>query len=275
MAFDQLTPLPDFNGVAAGQTATVNLDLGPTYDVFYLEHTVGGNAATIAQLKDNIEEVLFKINSIEVRRYRSGEEIIQLLEGRGIAAADGFLTIPFAEFWRETLVGVDVFALGTLGLGSVQITVKLKSGITNPTLKLHARQSPARDFSPIKLIRNNSVAITTIGENLFKPVIDADLEVMHFKTDDLERIRIKYDDIEILNATPALLKLEMQNVENKEPINGFVSVDFNLLNRALSKLDMQIPLSNGQKRLVKNLNFYLTTTTGDDIPIIEERIGLN
>ena len=133
-------PLPNFTGVAAGQTATMTLASGGnlTYHkivlAFYCTNSGNGNQAN---LESYVTQVRMKINGT-VQRTFSAKEIDSInafynrsLQTNGTSA---YLEIFLSEPWRSSAAEEDVLAWGTADVQNFTIEVDIAAGVTGPTL---------------------------------------------------------------------------------------------------------------------------------------------
>lgn len=93
----------NFNAVAAGQTATLNLPATRIYHGVRLVYTtVTAGGATQANMEAELTEIRIKVNG-KVQRRLSAAHIFALNAYRGKAFETGLLPIFFSEPWRRTV----------------------------------------------------------------------------------------------------------------------------------------------------------------------------
>ena len=97
--------LPGFEGVAAGQTATLRLPIGRTYEQLLITYA----GATIAQLN----EMRIVANGDVIHRVTELTKLDSLNKFNGRAAAAGVIVFDFTRFNMRTRASEEVYALGT------------------------------------------------------------------------------------------------------------------------------------------------------------------
>lgn len=97
--------LPGFEGVAAGQTATLRLPIGRTYEQLLLTYS----GATLAQL----DELRIISNGDVIHRITEVSKLDSLNQYNGRAAAAGVIVFDFTRFGMRTRAAEEVYALGT------------------------------------------------------------------------------------------------------------------------------------------------------------------
>jgi hypothetical protein len=132
---------PTFSGVAAGQNAVCELDLGMRYHIFWL--ILGNNAVAANALANLVGEIRVKVNG-KVQRTHTAVELNALNAVNGAAYAektsgtDGqadrrhYLPIFFAEPWRKGNYEAQVKAWNAVGISSLQIEVDIVAGLAAP-----------------------------------------------------------------------------------------------------------------------------------------------
>ena len=139
--------MPSFQGVAAGQTATVMLPIGLSYHELLMNFA----GITLAQMN----EIRVVANGKVIQRYASGTQLnaMNLFEGR--AAATTVLTIPLGDrFGLKSRAGIEFTKLGTGMLDdkrpvtSLYVEVDIDAAAAAPVLSMIAIQSDP-DYSGI------------------------------------------------------------------------------------------------------------------------------
>lgn len=140
-------PAPSFNGVAVGQPATSNLQVGPGYTYAGITFRVlkNGTLVTLANLGTDVSEIRVEADGDVIRRitpallasYLGAKNLESgLTNGASTAVASGF--IPFADPTRRTPQGEEATALGTVGVKQLLLVVVLKDPGTSPTYTVTA-----------------------------------------------------------------------------------------------------------------------------------------
>ena len=108
--------LPGFEGVAAGQTATLRLPIGRKYHALFIAYA----GVTLAQMT----EIRVIANGKPIHRYTAAErDTINQFDG--IVAAAGILTIPFNRVGLKTRAAEEETAINTGGPGFASLTVEI------------------------------------------------------------------------------------------------------------------------------------------------------
>lgn len=131
--------MPPFQGVAAGQTATVLLPIGRRYHNLLLSYA----GVTLAQMT----EIRVLVNGQILHRYSATErDTLNQFDGR--AAAGGILVIPFNRYNLLTRAGEELTALNTgVGLAgnaviaTLSVEIDISGAAAAPALSLIADQS--------------------------------------------------------------------------------------------------------------------------------------
>lgn len=162
--------MPDFNGVAAGQTATVQLPNSGIYHQVRLQYqTTTAGGATQANMEAEIDEMRVKING-KVQRTLSGAQLFAINAYHGIpvlagsASIRGVLPLYFSEPWRRSAAGEDAGAWGMADVDTFQIEVDINSGATSPQLGLTAvRDRGSRVMGLITKYRRHTINVGATG----------------------------------------------------------------------------------------------------------------
>lgn len=150
--------MPSAQGVAPGQTATINLPIGWTYEDFDVQ--VSANLGTgdalvpVANWGDVFSEVRLVVNG-KVTYRAPGDFIADLAEFYGETLVAGSLPILLARSWMRLEAGWLMGAYGTNGMRTFDLEMDIKSSVTAvSSLKVFAGQSlsprgPGEAFHPV------------------------------------------------------------------------------------------------------------------------------
>ena len=97
--------MPSFEGVAAGQTATLRMPIGRTYEQLLITYS----GATLAQLN----ELRIIANGEVIHRVTELSKLDSMNKFEGRAAAGGVIVFDFNRYGLKTRAGVEYTALGT------------------------------------------------------------------------------------------------------------------------------------------------------------------
>ncbi|MEL4471108.1 major capsid protein P2 [Shewanella algae] len=226
--------LPSLSNVAAGNTATLELPLGLTYQSLHFLYT----GVTLAQLKN----IRVEVNGKPIREYTDGNELLKENDYYGYGTEAGTLDIHFKRDEMKTLEEARSFSLGTSSkpyqvgqqmvtppaIANVTIRMDIDAGAASPTLEAYAIQSPA---SPIGFITKKknfpkqiSVGVTEI-DNLPRPNT-ARIGAFHVVTAAaITKIEVEMDSIKIFEL-PVTLAKKVQSDHGRAPQADRYVVDF-------------------------------------------------
>lgn len=153
--------LPSFEGVAAGQTATLRCTIGLTYHQILIAYS----GATLAQL-DALRviangQIIWRVTEV------SKLDLINRFQGR--AAASGVIVVDFDRHNLRTIDGEEVTALGTghpedaNPITTLSIEVDVNAAASSPVLSAKAIQSEARPVGLVKHIREFNYTASATG----------------------------------------------------------------------------------------------------------------
>lgn len=258
-----LITAPNFNGVAAGQTATLQL---PTGNVTYhkLVLAVGTSEAgggSQANIEAGITQIRLKLNG-KTQRTMSAKELdsINAFYGRSFQTRNslGYLEIFFSEPWRRDSRGEDALAWGTQDISTFQVEVDIAAGLTAPTLTPHVDvEYISRPNGLISkwLHYNQPVSSTGVVTNNTLPKRPADLyQAIHafpatstditdvtVKTDSVDRFKGTYFDMQSLLASES-----PGGITSFSPQSSMFHIVFDRTGRITDALPMQYVDAKGK-----------------------------
>ncbi|WP_428481906.1 major capsid protein P2 [Pyruvatibacter mobilis] len=264
-----LITMPNFNGVGAGQTATVNLPADGTYKKLDLRYTPGGTAANQATMEADIEEIRLRIEGKTVRTYTAAElNKINATYGKTFKA--GHLPIYFAEPWREGATQVEAYAWGMADITSFQVEVDIAAGATAPRLAMEAIWSSARqNMGVIKKTRRYNLSVTATGDNTWNPPKEEAITAFHFQTTDISNIKVLRDNEERVNVSPESVHERLDD-NGLTAQAGWTQVIFD----ATGDLPDALPMKKPDGSPVQDLRVTLTMSAATSHNILMETIGL-
>ena len=231
--------LPDFQGVAPGGTASLSLPLATTYDVIWLVLT--GTAVTVS----DVESLEVRANGDTFREYRNGLAGVAFENGFYSrfpypAASNGFVqqltetpdffpseldagavAVPIffnrPELARVSLADSRLFGFGTLGLDTASIVCKIASGApADIRIQAYSVNSGAREPG-LLTHRKYFPLVLGAGENDVSTIPkNALIAGMTLRKDDadIEAMRLRLDNNDIVEELPAHLIASMQEMHN-------------------------------------------------------------
>lgn len=221
-------PLRSFNGVVAGETATLTLPKGLTYH--QLLFTRGGTTFTNAQMED----IAIKINGREVLSV-SGAHLDSMNQFDGAAAASATNTkLFFDRLGLDRQVGREITALGTAQgvsaenpspIDTLTCEVAIAAGAVAPTLSAKAVQSGRRPLGDIikrrKFVHSPSAAGDYVIDDL--PLGDPINRIWIFHTN-VTNVKLERDNFLAFERTPTENDL-IQTDGVRTPQSGLFVID--------------------------------------------------
>ncbi|RKQ73104.1 major capsid protein P2 [Oceanibaculum indicum] len=268
-----LRPLPSFNAVGAGQTATVSLPTDGIYFSVNLLYAESGTPANLATFTAAIPEIRININGVTQRRM-SAAEIITLNALRGETFEAGILPIFFSLPWRPNAVEEDALAWGTADVSTFQIEVDIAAGRTAPTLRGEAYKLMARaNMGPIVKVNKYTIPVSAIGtvNTNTLPRTDAYM-ALHAKSTDIDHIRIKLDGREKLDA-------DFDSIHNGlksygwNPQSGYSHVLWDRRNRNADVLSMSVDVQGGGTRQISDFQIDWQMSAATSFVLLTETVG--
>lgn len=268
-----IVKLPSPNAVGAGQTATLNIPLGPTYHRIDLIYKESGTLANEATLKAGINDVRVKIGG-RAQRTHSAAQILEIEQFYGMTFAAGHLPLFFAEPWKRTTQGEDFLAWGTQDVPTFQIEVDIDAGATAPTLEAYAEISRVpRALGVIKRMRRFFVGVTATGDRQVQdlPKVGTSYAALHcFETapGDIDSVLVEVDQTKVWD-TPDHMANALYVDRGLVPQSGIFSVAFDFDRRVGSPLSMVKANGNTVS------DFMVTATMGAaaNFTIVTEELG--
>jgi hypothetical protein len=263
-----LIKMPNFNGVGAGQTATVNLPADGTYKKLDLLYTPGGTAANQATMEADIEEVRLRVEGKTVRTYTAAD-LIKINNTFGKSFKAGHLPIYFAEPHREGATQREAYAWGMADITSFQVEVDIALGATSPRLVMEAIWSNVRqNMGVIKKVRRYNLPVTASGENTWNPPRDEAISALHFQTADISNVKVLVDNEERVNVAPDSIDERLDD-NGLTPQAGWTQVIFD----ATGDLPDALPMKRADGTPVQDLRVVLNMSAATSHDIILETIG--
>lgn len=257
--------LPNFNGVAAGQTASTSLPCGGnlTYHkivlAFYCTNAGNGNQANT---ESYVSQVRLKVNGTVQRTFTAKElDSINAFYHRPLQTngTSAYLEIFLSEPWRRSPAEEDALAWGTADVGNFTIEADLAAGVTGPTLTPKAEveyvSRPMGTIVKWKRYQQQVGAVGTVTLNTLPkkaneayqalhcfPVAATDIIGVNIKTDGTERLQYDtYGDM-VIDLTSGAFGAS----GGCNPQSTMFHVVFDRTGRVLDALPMQYVSANGQ-----------------------------
>ena len=151
MALKLTRRMPSWEGVVAGQTATLRLPIGLTFEQLWTEFT----GVTLAQM----DEIRVVANGQTIQQWDSGTVLDQFNQYEGRSAASGILCLDFNRFGMRTQEQEEFTALGTgrpddpSPITTLQVEIDINAGAAASTMASRAVQSIPRALGLFKKVR--------------------------------------------------------------------------------------------------------------------------
>lgn len=257
--------MPGFEGVAAGQTATVRLPLGLTYESILLTYS----GATLAQLN----EARIVANGRTLQRWVELSKLDTINKFHGRAAASGVIVLDFNRFNLRTRAGEEFTALGTgvrapeggVELSTLALEIDIDAAAVGSALSAAAIQSAPRPLGLIKNVREFTYSPAAAGEYEITDLPKGHLfNALHFHHGgNMSALRIERDGYTLFDRTVAENSL-IQSDGKRTPQTNVFTFD-------------PTELGNGAESLitagVQDLRFILTMTGAASVGVTLESLA--
>lgn len=207
-----MTYLPNssFSNQTPGSEAQIKLEIGPTYDRIDLVMKAGVDPAapTLVPVTDwanFIEWISLKVSSGDhgvehiFNKVPADVFVKILLDYRRYETSPGMLPIFFQRLHALTPADEDATRLGTVGLDSLTLTVKLKTGITIERFETSSKLSAPRPYGPHMRLVEHIMDNTSQGDVEFTdlPKNPYGLMALHCDTAAIDRVRVRVNNVDV------------------------------------------------------------------------------
>lgn len=265
---------PGFEGIGPGNTATVRLPIGLSYEQILLSYS----GATLEQLTE-----LRVVANGEVLMRASAVEIDKINQYEGRAPADGLLIIDFCRYNMRTREAEEFTKIGTgLPAGNFNPDGTIPPGVDPlkiTTLALEVDIDPAAVGTALSALMVQSLAAPSgmmkkLRKFTYSPTGAGDYEIadlpkgpminkVHFFSANISRLVVERDNFTVFDRTVDINeRVQADGVRN--PQSGLVVYD-------------PTEAGNGAEGLatagVNDLRFRLTMTGADDIEVLVEYLA--
>lgn len=258
--------LKSFSGVAAGQTATLDCQIGASYHQILIAYS----GVTLAQM----EAIRVVANGVVIHRYTSGTQLDNHNQHQGRAAAAGILVIDFERYGLKTRAAKEITALGTgapfdaknnpTPITTLSVEIDIAAAAAAPALSAKAVQSGSAPTGLIKKVKQFSYNAAAIGEMQVADLPRGDLiNQVRFESSDADAVKVLTNNVEVFTRTKAENDL-MQSDGVRAPVAGSFVFDLT-------------EAGDGQEGLVtrglNDLRFNVTMGAAGQVPVMVEYIG--
>ena len=245
MATRSVNLMPSVSSTVAGQTASLKLIKGMTYERLMIEMVVddGGTSTPVPENAwgTYLGEVRLIVDG-DTKIQIDAADLIKLNKFHGQDAEAGVLTLFLSQPWARTPGGEDQTAYGTLsGINTFMLEMDIKPGVTVESLEVYALQSPGRPFGPHLRIQKHSHTQGITGAAEISDITRGPwvLKGIHFATDAIGKAEIKLDNRTVHKSSPAI-RNSLARVVKKSPQSGFTHIDLMMQNRVSDWLPMAV-----------------------------------
>ncbi|QYX66812.1 hypothetical protein K2227_11115 [Shewanella putrefaciens] len=217
--------LPSFSNVAAGNTATLELPIGRTYDKIHIPYT----GVTLAQMKN----IRLEVNGKAILEYKDGQALADYNKFYKRNTANGILDLHFKRDEMKTLLEARMFGLGTQSgntgiISNVTLRIEIDAAATAPTLEAYAIQSDKAEIGYITKVKNFPFALNegvTEFDKLPRPA-SASLAALHIvSTTPITKVELEIDSLKAFEGGKTLIE-KIQVDHGRSPQAGRLTLDF-------------------------------------------------
>jgi hypothetical protein len=226
-----------FSNVSPGSTATINLDIGPTYERFTLN--MGGTTFN----KTHLTDIRLRVNGRVIHQC-SGAELEAMNAFCGLVTDPAFLTLDLIELFARDEAGQKIGALSTLsGVATIALEVDIAGTAVAPTLVLFTVTSAPQALSLVNKVVRYSANIGASGKfGLSLPfglVGGSLLKRLWIKSANMTAMEMKANGLTIHDSTKAANEF-WQKENKKSPQAGYYVVDFTVDNNQADHLNTTV-----------------------------------
>lgn len=279
--------LDPFQGVGAGQRATLNIAPGYRYHELCLNLAttlVAGTAitSTSTQFANDVALTELVIANKVQRRY-TGEQLVMLTQFIGETFRANFLHIPFSEKDRATIFGEEALAWGTMGLSNpaFQLKCTMASGIYISTFQVFAERDVLNTpIGSIVKTYETTIQVSAAGVVTWNPD--------YSRGDKIRRVHIK--DNGTITAAQVyannVLEYDVTAASNIERLKragfvpqttyGYFHIVHDIDKQVLSNMDTARPVNPAKPNdlfLLNSLAYRLTFSSSGNYTALVEVIG--
>lgn len=273
----RVTTTNTFNGVAAGQRATLDLprDKSLVYHHVYLIYDTGTTGGpTRANMESEINQIRVMINGKPQWTF-SAAELFSILENENRSIPDGFIPLLFSDPRQRTPQAEDSLALGTGGINTFQIQVDIDGGATNPSLTarvegLRIANGP-RPTSPMLRYDKRTIPVSSTGTITFTDLPESEsytrLYLFEASNGDINSVKVEVGGDEIYNLDRAVAENQIDMVYDFTPVSALFPVLFDRTNRISDALAVANSVAQGE------LKITLDMAAANSVDLIAESVG--
>lgn len=260
--------MPSFEGVGRGQTATLRLPIGQTYENLQIEYS-GMNLADIAEIR-------LIGNGKTIRRYAGGELLNTINKFDRMQPAGGILLLNLLRYGLITRMGRELTGIGTgvpptkefpVTLSTLQLEIDIADSgtVTAPVLAVRAKRTPKQPLTQVLKVRQFTYNAPAVGEYEISDLPRGELyNRVFFESANITRLVLERNGRIIYDRTKAGNELEQKNGV-RDPQTGYFVYDPTEEGYGTEAL-----VTHG----LNDLRFRLYMSAPDDIGVTLETIGV-
>jgi len=230
--------LPSFSNVAAGNTATLELPIGRTYDKIHVQYS----GVTLAQMKN----IRVEVNGKAILEFKDGQALADYNKFYKRNTAVGVLDFHFKRDEMKTLLEGRMFGLGTKSgasgiISNVTMRIEIDTAATAPKLEASAIQSDSAEIGYITKIKNFPVALNTGVTEIDKipRPASASIAAIHIVTSaTVTKVELEMDSLKAFEGNKTLIE-KIQVDHGRNPQTDRVTLDFVLEGDMLQALPLK------------------------------------
>lgn len=235
--------LPNPTGVTAGQVATIELPLGPTYDAIHIHLTASIGADPVVNVAvdnwgDYIGDMRLIVNGVNTLHIAAADWVALMKYHRQEMVA-GVLPLMLKTFWARTMEGEDQTSYGTQGIDTFTLEIDLKEGINIGKLRTYADWSAPKPFGSHLNIQRHPNSTVQAGEKELTGFNRGNFVSLGFfmTTAQTDRIIVKANGNDVYDTIP-LIRQSRGRLDKKTQQAGYTMVGFMDYNRFSNTLPM-------------------------------------
>lgn len=274
--------LPSFNGVAASQTATLDIPVGDIkYHMLHIEYdTTDAGGPIQSVVEADLTEFRLKVNGKVQRRFSAADLFkVNAWHGEDVDIGDAntpaFLPLWLSEPWRRTAQGEDALGWGTQEIQSLQLEVDLAASATGPALVARAEIERVREpLAGIIKWRKFTIPVSASGlVQWFPPRFDAYAVIHLIETTaaDITDVKVVVDGEDVFNATDDAIE-KVYATYGLTPQTGVFHIAWDRTMRVSDFLSMVRGRGQG-KRAVSEFQVELNMAVAANVTALTETFG--
>jgi len=239
-----LKKMPTPMGIGAGQTASVNLPIGLTYQRLYIRCNYNDGIidvdVPVTDWGDVIEEIRLMVNG-DAEITMDAADIAKLNNYYGQSMVAGALPLFLGRPWMLTAGGQDQTAYGTVGMQSFTLEMDIKAGAEINSLLVYANQSAATPWGPHIKVRKYSRTQGVTGEAEIDGIARGEygMFAMHIGTAQIGGVEVLTNQRKVYDADKAIRDAHA-DVAGRVPQANMTHIDLVPENRITEALPMNV-----------------------------------